>query len=132
MRWPFGMKWVAETKKERDAARAEAEDAEFHRKRCFTMWEEARAEVARLERENRQLRGYVVSAHRTIDRNKGNGPCECLACSSAAVTKGREGRECRDGGKCHHRCDDGPCWREENCAPLSDYSGPWGKSDGAA
>lgn len=42
--------------------------------------EDARAEVDRLKRENRELRGYVVSAHRTIDRAKGNDPCTCRSC----------------------------------------------------
>lgn len=46
--------------------------------------EHLRAEVERLEAENRELRGYVVSAHRTIDRIKGNEPCTCRACDIAA------------------------------------------------
>jgi len=40
-------------------------------------------------------------------------------------------RKCRDGGACHHRCDtiSIKCYREESCAPFSDYTGPWGSDD---
>jgi hypothetical protein len=31
---------------------------------------------------------------------------------------------CPDGGTCHHNCIS-YCWREENCSPLTGYTGPW-------
>lgn len=31
----------------------------------------------------------------------------------------REAGHCIDGGKCHHRCNPGPCFRQNGCAPLT-------------
>ena len=34
-------------------------------------------------------------------------------------------RQCVDGGKCHHDCGTGPCWRESNAAPLTGAGKTW-------
>lgn len=36
---------------------------------------------------------------------------------------------CRDGAICHHKCDEGRCFREWGCSPLPGFEGPWGRRE---
>ena len=48
----------------------------------------------------------------------------CALVDDARGTREQLGKQCIDGGKCHHACTE-RCYRRECCGPLTGYVGPW-------
>jgi hypothetical protein len=53
-----------------------------------------------------------------IETRRTNINGEKLSRAGNVLPKERQGR-CPDGGKCHHECKGGYCWRVKTCGPLS-------------